>query len=160
VVAAEGDAVRQGQGLKIIVSEGRVADQYPAGAEQRRDERHQFGGEGVVGSGVTGAGIKMRQRDPATEPGMSRRQGLAHVAEDQPLGRRHAVGMRRHLFLADIDVAPGKQLAQMVVGAAVAEPQFEHRAVEAGDQPGRMVETSALRLEPADEAVEPAHRLG
>src|SRR5438874_1786356 len=94
------------------------------------------------------------------ESGVSRQQGLAHVAEDQPLGRRHAVGMRRHLFLADIDVALGKQLAQMVVGTAVAEPQFEHRAVEAGDQPGRMIETSALRLEPADEAVEPAHRLG
>ena len=102
----------------------------------------------------------MRQRDATAESGVSRRQGLAHVAEDQPLGRRHAVGMRRHLFLADIDVALGKQLAQMVVGTAVAEPQFEHRAVEAGDQPGRMIETSALRLEPADEAVEPAHRLG
>src|SRR3954447_7510371 len=36
VVTAEGDTVRQRQGLKLILSEGRVADQYAAGAEQRR----------------------------------------------------------------------------------------------------------------------------
>ena len=50
-------------------------------------------------------GIEMRQRDAAAEPAPCRRQGRAHVAEDQPVRWRHALGMRRDLALADIDVA-------------------------------------------------------
>ena len=48
----------------------------------------------------------------------------------------------------------------MVIGAAVAEPQFEDGAVEAGDQLCGVVQAGALRLEPADEAVEPAQQTG
>src|SRR5947208_7031704 len=159
VIAPGGDAVRQGYGFKIGALERRIADQYTAGAKQRRDQWDQRGGEPAIGGGIAGAGIEMRQRDPAAKPGASRRQGLAHIAEDQPLGRRHAIGMRRHRSLADKDVARRKQLPQMVVSPAVAEPQFEHRAVKAGDQPGGVVEAGALCLEPADKAVEPAHAL-
>ena len=73
--------------------------------------------------------------------------------------------MRRDLALADIDVAPRgittlEQLAQMVIGAAVAETQFQHGAVEFLDQLGSAVEAGALRLEAADEAVETAHAAG
>ena len=48
-------------------------------------------------------------------------------------------------------------MSQMVVGAAVAEPEFEHGAVEPADQGRGMIEAVALCLDPADEAVEPAH---
>ncbi len=65
--------------------------------------------------------------------------------------------MGRDLPLADVDLPVRKQFAQMIVGPAVAEPEFEHRPVEIRDQRGRQVEAGALRLEPADEAVEPAH---
>src|ERR1700704_3424523 len=45
----------------------------------------------------------------------------------------------------------------MVVGPAVAEAEFEYDAIEPADQLRGMVETGALRFEPADETVEPAH---
>src|SRR5205807_5083047 len=106
---------------------------------------------------VAGAGIRMGERHLAAEPGTQDRQGVAHIAEDQPLRGRHAIGMGRDGAFADIDLAPGEQRAQVVVGAAVAEAEFEHHPVESADQPGGMVEAGALRLEPADEAVEPAH---
>ncbi len=45
----------------------------------------------------------------------------------------------------------------MVVGAAVAEPEFQNHTVDVGDEFGGAVKAGALRLEPADETVEPAH---
>src|SRR5438067_2283709 len=84
------------------------------------------------------------------------RQGLAHVAEDQPARRRHAIGMGGDLAFANIDVASRKQRAQVIVGAAVAKAELKHRAIQPGDQRGGMVEAGALRFEPADKAVEPA----
>ena len=45
----------------------------------------------------------------------------------------------------------------MVVGPAVAEPEFEHVPVQFPDQTGRQIEAGALCLQPADKAVEPAH---
>src|SRR5579862_1800247 len=48
----------------------------------------------------------------------------------------------------------------MVVGPAIAQPQFEHKAVDAADQLGGAIEAGALRFEPPDEAVEPAHSAG
>src|SRR2546430_9836886 len=57
----------------------------------------------------------MRQCDHAAEPSMGCRQGLAHVAEDQPVRRRHAIGMGRDLAFANIDVASRKQRTQVIV---------------------------------------------
>ena len=68
--------------------------------------------------------------------------------------------MSRDPALAHKDVPIGAQFAQMIVSAAVAEPELEHRPVETADQRRRQVEAGALRLEPADEAVEPAHCRG
>src|SRR5580704_10059943 len=99
----------------------------------------------------------MGERHTAREPAVRRRQGVAHVAEDQALRRRHASGMGRDQAFADINLATWKQRTQMVVGAAVAEAELEHDPVEPVDQPGGMVEAGTLGLEPADEAVEPAH---
>ena len=48
----------------------------------------------------------------------------------QKFGRRHAIGMRRNPALADIDFPIRKELAQMVVGPAVAEAKLEHLAVQ------------------------------
>ena len=103
----------------------------------------------------------MSESHPACEPSARRRQGLAHVTEQQELARRNAAGMGREMTLADKDVALGKELAQMIVGAAVAEPELENRAVKLAHQLCRKIETDSLRLEPADEAVEPnSSRIG
>ncbi len=83
---------------------------------------------------IAGPDIEVGEGDPPAEPAVRRREGLAHVAEDQHLGRRHAIGVRRNLTLADIDRPVRKQRAQMVVGPAIAKPQLEHEAVDVADQ--------------------------
>jgi len=72
---------------------------------------------------VAGADVKMRQRDTAAESAPQHRQGLAHIAEDQSFRRRHAIGMGRDLALACKDVSIEEQFAQVIIGAAVAEPE-------------------------------------
>jgi hypothetical protein len=68
-----------------------------------------------------------------------------------------AGGMRRDLTVEGEDLARAVAAgAQMIVGAPVAEAQLDHRARHGGDGADRPVEARPLRLEPADEAVEPA----
>ena len=45
----------------------------------------------------------------------------------------------------------------MIVGPTIAEPEFEHVPVQFPDKVGRKIKAGALSLQPADEAVEPAH---
>ena len=55
------------------------------------------------------------------------------------------------------DLAVGKQAAQVIVGPAIAEAEFENRPAQTLDQRRRRVEQIALRLHAPNEAVEPAH---
>jgi len=64
-------------------------------------------------------------------------KSVAHVAEEEEFGRRHAIWMRRNPALADVDLSVRKQLAQMVVGAAVAEPELQHVPLQLPDEVGR-----------------------
>ena len=57
-------------------------------------------------------------------------KSVAHVAEEEEFGRRHAIWMRRNPALADVDLSIWKQLAQMVVSPAVAKPELEHLPVQ------------------------------
>jgi Zn-dependent metalloprotease len=61
--------------------------------------------------------------------------------------------MRGDPALADINSSVREELAQMIIGPAITKPKFEHVALQALDQPGREIKASALRLQPADEAV-------
>src|SRR5690606_936703 len=83
--------------------------------------------------------------------------GRAHVAENQMGGVGNAVRMGVDLALEYEDLALGQQLAQVVVGAAVAQTELEHRAGQGVDHRSREAETRALRLQAPDEAVETAH---
>jgi len=65
--------------------------------------------------------------------------------------------MRRNPSLANVDFPIRKKLAQMVIGPAVAEPEFKHVPVQFPDEVGRQIEASALSLQSAYEAIEPAH---
>ena len=71
-----------------------------------------------------------------------------------------AVGMGRDLAVEDHDLPFGTEAAQVVVGAAVAQAQLEHRARHAAHQSHGVVEAGALRLQPADDAVQAAHGAG
>ena len=83
-------------------------------------------------------------------------QGIPHVAEEEKLRRGNAVGMRRDPTFTDIDLAIGKELAQMVVGSAVTKSQLEHVPIQVPDEVGSQVEAGALSLQASDKAVEPA----
>lgn len=84
-------------------------------------------------------------------------QSFAHIAEQEELGRRNAIGMGCDGALADIDLAMREKLPKMIVGPAVAEAELEHFTVQTANQIGGQFEASALRLEPTNEAVQPAH---
>ena len=65
--------------------------------------------------------------------------------------------MRRHLAFEDVDVAAGEEVAQMIVGAAVAQPDLEDRTIQPVDRGLQEVQAVALRLHARDETVETAH---
>ena len=85
------------------------------------------------------------------------RQGHPNVAENEMLGIRDAVGMRRRLPFEDVNRAPRMQVAQMVVGPSIAKAQLEDRSFNARDPARRGVQAGPLGLQPPDEAVQPAH---
>jgi hypothetical protein len=62
----------------------------------------------------------MGKRDAAPKQRMGSFQGIAHITEQEQLGRWHAIWVRRNPALADVDLSIRKQLAQMIVGPAVA----------------------------------------
>ena len=64
--------------------------------------------------------------------------------------------MRRNSALANVDFPIWKELAQMVVRPAVAEPELEYVPIQAPDKVGSQVEAGALSLQAADKTVEPA----
>jgi len=72
----------------------------------------------------------MGQRYPPPQRLADGWKGIAHVAEEEDLGRRDTIGMRCNSALAYVDRSVRKELAQMIVGPAVAEPQLEHVAVQ------------------------------
>src|SRR5690606_30491001 len=65
--------------------------------------------------------------------------------------------MAPDLSLQDEDLAGRQQRTQMAVGAAVAEPEFEHRPRQLCNALGCVVQASALRVKPAAAAVETTH---
>jgi hypothetical protein len=77
---------------------------------------------------IAGAEVGVDQRRRRAELVRRAPERVARLAEEQAVGGRDAVGMGRHLALEDMDVAAGKEIAQMVVGPAVAEADLEDRA--------------------------------
>jgi hypothetical protein len=79
----------------------------------------------------------MRQRYPSTEQIAGTAKSIAHVAEEEEFGRWHAIGMCRNPPLANVNFPIWKEVAQMVVGPAVAEPELKHLPVQFPDEVGR-----------------------
>jgi hypothetical protein len=103
-------------------------------------------------------GIKMCKHHAVGKPSANGRQSLAHIAEQEELGGRNTIGMGCNGALADVDFAMREELPKMIVSPAVAEAELQHIAIQIGDEIGGQFQANALRLEPADEAVQPAHR--
>jgi hypothetical protein len=103
-------------------------------------------------------GIEVRKHHALGKPGAEGWQRLAHIAEEKQSGRRNTIGVGCNGALADIDVAVRQEFSKMIVRSAVAEAELQHLTIQTGDQIGGEFEASALRLEPANEAVQPAHR--
>jgi len=60
--------------------------------------------------------------------------------------------------LANVDFAMREELSEMIIRPSVAEAELQHFTIQIGNQIGGQFEASTLRLEPTNEAVQPAHR--
>ena len=69
----------------------------------------------------------------------------------------NAVRVRVHLALEHEDLAVWQQLAQVVIGAAIAQTELEHRPRHSANLRSRMAEARTLGLQPPNEAVEATH---
>src|SRR5690606_39510202 len=70
---------------------------------------------------------------------------------------RDAIGMRFHMAIENVNIAVLHQLAQVIIGAAIAKPEFDDAAGRAADDGCGIIETVALRTHAPDKAVKPAH---
>jgi hypothetical protein len=126
-----------------------------------REERDQPAGEpcGELGgdTAVAASDVRMGQGRPAWQAIERMGQGLAEVAEEQMMRIWPIVRMGLYLPIEDEDLSRRKKLPQVIVGAAVAEAQFEYRPRQIRNLGCGELEASALRLKPAYEAVETAH---
>jgi hypothetical protein len=136
----------------------RLIGHYPGpdaeqGSQRPGQPQGEIGGE----PNVTAANVGMGQGRFARQALQSARQGVAKVAQ-QKVGRIRPAGrMSMDLPLEDEDFAAWQKLAQMIVGAPVAQAELEHRARQICNLRNRDLEAGTLRLEPPDKAVEPAH---
>ena len=126
--------------------ECRVGGDHAAGWHQGRHPAREPCRELGVRGRVPGAEIVVDQRGEARQPAAERRQGLTDVANDQMPVIGQTVRVRRWLPLEHEDLATGVQLAQMIVGPAVAEAELEDRAGEPVDPCRGRVEAGPLRL--------------
>ena len=86
-----------------------------------------------------------------------RRQGLAHVAEQEKFWRRYAIRMCSDLPLANIDFAAWQELAKMIISPTVTEAEFEHLAIYVANQMRGAIQARALGFETPYKTIKPAH---
>ena len=106
---------------------------------------------------IAAADVGVRERGVARQAVPGARQRVAKIAQQQMLRIRQISRMAPDLSFQDKDLTSRQELAQMAVGATVAEPELKHRPWQIHDAVGGEVEAGSLRLEPTDEAVETTH---
>jgi uncharacterized Fe-S cluster-containing radical SAM superfamily protein len=158
VISAGLDPPRQRQSAQLLGSYGWFADHNSVQLQKRDNQRGEVVGKRLARCRLSVPGVKMSKHYAIRKSGADGWQGLAHIAEQEELGRRNTIGMGCNGALTDIDSAMREELAKMIVRPAVAETELQHFTVHAGNQIGGQCEASALRLEPTDKAVQPAHR--
>ena len=83
VVAAGSNTFRQRRGAQSIPVDRRLADEHPAGAQQRHNQWCDFRRERPTSLDVAGRGVEMGERDPACQPLADRLESIAHVANEE-----------------------------------------------------------------------------
>ena len=134
-----------------------IGDHPGTSAEQGRQRAGQPAGEPGCGLAIAAADVGVRQRRLARQAMPGGRQRIVKIAQQQMARVRAIGGMGAHLPLEHEDLPVRQELAQMIVGATVAQAELEHRPRQLCDPGGREVEAGTLRLEPANETVETAH---
>jgi hypothetical protein len=81
----------------------------------------------------------MGERYPSPKQSTGSLESITHIAKEEQFGRRDAIGVRCNPALAYVDSPIGKELAQMIVRPAVAEPEFEHFPAQRLDQVRRQI---------------------
>ncbi len=142
----------------MVGSYGWFADQHSVLPQKWDDQRGEAVGKRLARRDISVPRVKMSEHHAVRKSGADGWQSFAHIAEQEELGRRNAIGMGCNGALADIDRTMREELPKMIVGPAVAEAELEHFTVQTANQIGGQFEASALRLEPMNEAVQPAHR--
>lgn len=158
IVSTRLDPIRQRESAQFIGGQGWFADQHSVRLQKWDDQWGDLVGKRLARRDLAVSGIEVRKHHTLGKPGAHGRQRLAHIAEQEKLGRRNTAGMGCNGALADINLAVREELPEMIIGPAVAEAEFEHVTIQTPNQVGGQFEASALRLEPANEAVQPAHR--
>jgi len=82
------------------------------------------------------------------------RQRVHELPEEEVVGIGRSTRVGVHLPVEDEDLARAEALAQMVVGASVAEPELEDRPLGHVARPRGEIDAGALRFQAPDEAVE------
>jgi hypothetical protein len=83
------------------------------------------------------------------EPIAGMPERLAHIADQQKLGWRYAIGMGGDSTLTNIDLAVREQCAKMIIRSAIAETELKDHAIEIANQMSGVVQASALRFKAA-----------
>jgi hypothetical protein len=142
----------------LLGSYGWFADQHSVQLQKWDDQRGEGVGKRLARRVLSVPRVQVSKHHAVGKSGADGWQGLAHIAEQEELGQRNTIGMGCNGALADIDFAMREERPKMIVRPAVAETELQHIAIHTGDQIGGQFEASTLRLEPTDEAVQPAHR--
>jgi hypothetical protein len=116
------------------------------------------GGKRLARRDLSVSGVKMSKHYAVRKSGADSWKRLAHIAEQEELRRRNTIGVGCHGALADKDVPMREELPKMIVGPAVAEAELQHLTIQTGHKIGGQFKASTLRLEPTNEAFQPAHR--
>lgn len=134
------------------------ADHDRTRPQQWRKQRRELAEKAAAHRLVVVPYVDMRESGTGGKALAQLGQCLAEIAENQPVGCRNAVGMRSDGALEDEDIAVRTDLAQMVEGAAIAEPEFEYGAGKIPGEPGCVIEAGARRYHARDKTVEATHR--
>ena len=142
----------------MVGSYGWFADQHSVQLQKWDDQRGEVVGKRFARCDLSVPGVKVSEHHAVCKSGAGGWQSLAHIAQQEEFGWRNTIGMGCNRAFADIDFAMREELPKMIVCPAVAEAELQHFTIHTGNQIGGRFEASTLRLEPTNEAVQPAQR--
>ena len=108
----------------MVGSNGWFADQHSVQLQKGDDQRGEVVGQRLARRDLAIPGIKMSKHHSVGKSSADGWQSLAHIAEQEKVGRRNTIGMGRDSALADVDFPPREELSKVIIRPAVAEAEF------------------------------------